>query len=187
MTRRRLGHWLVAVLACLAMIGLHTFTGEAPTTDVRAVDVGKPGRLYDSTVTVNSWTIGQVLYTDDVFVGRSGVVYLAVNVTVATQGPRNNASWKVGGTANGRTFAAEGGDLTVPQPGFRVTHDVVFELDPSDLAGFTVTFLDRAPIFAFDPQVNVNLGITGQRADEAISRSRYGTVKAVTGKPEVIR
>lgn len=183
---RRLSHWTIALLACLAMIGLHTFTGEAPTQDVRAVELGKPGRLYDSTVTVNSWTIGQVLYTDEVFVGRSGVLYLAVNVTVATVGPRNNANWQVGGTANGRTFAVEG-RLGVPQPGFRITQDVVFELSPSDLAGFTVTFLDRAPIYAFDPQLSVNLGITGPRADEAISTSRYGTVKAVTGSPEVIR
>ena len=186
MNRRRLSHWLIAVLACLAMIGLHTVSGEAPDADVRTVDVGRAGRLYNSTVTVNGWTIGQVLYTGDVFVGRSSVLYLAVNVTVTTEGPRNSASWQVGGTANGRRFATEG-PIVVPQPGFRITQDVVFELSPDDLAGFTVTFLDRAPIYAYDPQLNVNLGVTRQRTDQAVAACRYATGTAATGKPEVIR
>ena len=66
-----------------------------------------PGRLYNSTVTVNSWRIGQVLYNDDLFVGRSAVIFLAVNVTVATDGTERSASWEVGGTNGSRTFAPE--------------------------------------------------------------------------------
>ncbi len=183
---RRLDHWLIAVVACLAMVGLNAFTGDFPQEAVRRVEVGQAGRLYDSTVTVNSWTIGQVLYQDDLFVGRSAVVFLAVNVTVATDGQERNTSWKAGGSNGVRTFTPRD-PVQVPQPGFRLTQDVVFELNPDDLAGFTATFLVRPPIYAFDPQVNVPLGITGEQAATAIEASRYDTVKAVTGRPEVIR
>src|SRR4029079_2518014 len=95
---RRATQWLVALAACVAMIALNALTGEFPHEAVRVVDVGRPGRLYDSTVTVNSWRIGQVLYNDDLFVGRSAVIFLAVNVTVATDGTERSTSWEVGGT-----------------------------------------------------------------------------------------
>lgn len=183
---RRVGNWLVALVACLAMIGLNAFTGEFPHASVRQVDVGQAGRLYDSTVTVNSWTIGQVLYSDETFVGRSAVIFLAVNVTVATDGRQASTSWEVGGVNGARTFAPRD-PVSVPQPGFQVTQDVVFEISPDDLPGFTVTFLDRPPIYAFDPQVDVSLGITPGQAAEVVKTSGYDTVDAVTGRPEVIR
>ena len=183
---RRATHWLVALAACVAMIALNAFTGEFPHEAVRVVDVGRPGRLYDSTVTVNSWRIGQVLYNDDLFVGRSAVIFLAVNVTVATDGTERSTSWEVGGTNGSRTFAPRD-RVSVPQPGFRITQDVVFELSAHDLPGFTATFLDRPPIYAFDPQVDVPLGISEATANETFEASQYDTVKAVTGRPEVIR
>ena len=104
---RRFGHWLVALLACAAMIGLHAYTGEFGHVDARRATIGQTARLYASTVVVNGWSIGQVLYSDDAFVGRTGVIYLAVNVTVATDGSERSTSWKVGGESNGRTFAVD--------------------------------------------------------------------------------
>jgi hypothetical protein len=183
---RRFGPWLIALIACAAMIGLHAYTGEAGHVAVRPAAVGQSARLYGSTVVVNGWSIGQVLYSDDVFVGRTGVIYLAVNITVATDGAERSTSWAVGGESNGRTFAVDD-PASVPEPGFRRTQDVVFELNPDNLAGFTVTFLDQAPIYAYDPQVNVNLGITPQAAADALDRARYDTVHATSGTPEVIR
>lgn len=183
---RRWSHVMVAVLACLAMIGLHAYTGQAPDEHVTRVAVGKPGRLYDTTVTVNSIATGQVLYSDTVFVGRTPVIFLAVNVTIVTDGLRRSTNWQVGGTANGRTFAASE-PITVPEPGFRITQDVVFEIGPDDLAGFTVTFLDRAPIYAYDPQLAIDLGITADAAAERLERDRYATVVATRGRVEVNR
>lgn len=185
--RGRATQWLLAVVACLAMIGLHAFTGEFPQESVRQVQLGQAARLYGSTITANSWTIGQVLYEDDRFVGRSGVMFLAVNVTVATDSPQElRSEWQVGGTANGHTLAARA-DLRPPQPGFTRTQDVVFELNPEDLAGFTLTVLDRAPIFAFEPQLNIDLGITAQHAADELDRARYATVRASSGSIQVIR
>lgn len=183
---RRWSHALVAVLACLAMIGLHASAGAPPDEHVIRVALGKPGRLYDSTVTVNSTTIGQVLYADTVFVGRTPVIFLAVNITIVTDGRRRSPNWQVGGTANGRTFAARD-PLAVPEPGFRITQDVVFEIGPDDLAGFTVTFLDRAPIYAYDPQLSIDLGIAPDAAAERLERDRYATVEAIRGRTEVNR
>lgn len=183
---RRGGAWLIAVLACLAMVGLHAYTGDAPHESVRRVELGQPGRLYDTTVAVNSWRIGQVLYTDDRFVGRTGVTFLAVNVTLVTDGAQRRPTWQVGGEAGGRTFAARG-PLAVPEPGFRITQDVVFELSPDDLAGFSVTFLDQGVIYAYDPRIDVSLGITAERASEVGRAARYDTVRAVTGRAEVTR
>lgn len=183
---RRFGHWLVALLACAAMIGRHAYTGEFGHVDARRATIGQTARLYASTVVVNGWSIGQVLYSDDAFVGRTGVIYLVVNVTVATDGSERSTSWKVGGESNGRTFAVDD-SLFVPEPGFQRRQDVVFELSPDDLAGFTVTFLDQAPIYAYDPQVNVDLGITAQDAAQAFDRSRYDTVRATSGTVEVIQ
>ena len=183
---RRVAHALVAVLACLAMVTLHGYTGEFPREQVTRVAVGKPGRLYDSTVTVNSSSIGQVLYEDAVFVGRTPVLFLAVNITVTTDGARKSSSWQVGGAANGRTFAARQ-PPSVPEPGFRISQDVVFEISPDDLAGFTVTFLDRAPIYAYDPAIEVDLGITAQGLPALLAKDRYGTVQARRGNAEVVR
>lgn len=180
-------HWLLAVASCVAMIALHAGAGEFPTTNVRRVELGQPGRLYGSTVTVQSSAIGQVLYEGEVFQGRSAVVFLAVRVDVATDGERQGTLWTVGGRAGGRTFAPRG-MVFVPDPGFRIVQDVVFELDPGDLAGFTVTFLDRAPIYAHDPQLEVDLGITPDGARELVERDRYAAVRAITGdNPEPIR
>ena len=183
--RRRIAPWLLALVACLAMVGLHAYTGERPQEAVRSVPVGQPGRLYDTAVTVNSWRIGQVLYSDERFIGRSGVVFLAVNVTLATDGPQRRVTWQVGGEVGDRTFAPRE-RLSIPEPGFTITQDVVFELDPDDLAGFTITFLDRAPIYAYDPQVDVPLDISPERAAEVVAASQYDTVRAVTGRAEVI-
>ena len=126
---RRFGHWLVALLACAAMIGLHAYTGEFGHVDARRATIGQTARLYASTVVVNGWSIGQVLYSDDAFVGRTGVIYLAVNVTVATDGSERSTSWKVGGESNGRTFAVDD-PLFVPEPGFQrsiVQHRAVLQ------------------------------------------------------------
>lgn len=180
----RVGPWLVALVVCLAVIGLHAYTGDRPQEAVRRVAVGQAGRLYDTTVTVNSWRIGQVLYSDDSFVGRSGVIFLAVNVTLVTDGAQRRPSWQVGGEVGERTFGARD-RLSIPEPGFSITQDVVFELSPQDLAGFTVTFLDRGPIYAYDPQVNVSLDISAERSDEVVAASQYDTVHAVTSRPEV--
>lgn len=185
--RTRLGEWVVAVLVALALVALHGFTGDPSHRTVRHLDVGQTGRLYGSTVTVHSWSIGQVLYRDDSFVGRTGVMFLAVNLTVATDKPQEPSSdWQLGAEANGRTFASTD-ELSPPQPGFQRTQDVVFELNPDDLAGISLTVLDRAPIYAFDPQLTVDLGITEQRAADELSRARYATVKASTGTDQVIR
>ncbi|MFT4295272.1 MAG: hypothetical protein QM582_07655 [Micropruina sp.] len=183
---RRWTHGLVAVLACLAMVLLHGFTGEFPHEQVTRTDLGKPGRLHDSTVTVNSSTIGQLLYEDSVFVGRSPVVFLAVNVTIATDGRQKSSSWQVSGAANQRSFAARQ-PLWLPEPGFRITQDVVFELSPDDLAGFTVRFLDRAPIYAYDPAIEVDLGISAADAAALLEQNRYATVRASRGRAEVNR
>lgn len=183
---RRWANGVVAVLACLAMIGLHAYTGEEPHERITRVAAGKPGRLYDSTITVNSSAIGQVLYGDDVFMGRSAVIFLAVNVTVVTDGLRRSTDWTVGGAANGRTFAALD-PLTVPEPGFRITQDLVFELSPDDLAGFSLTVLSRAPIYAYDPQLEIDLGITPDAAADLVEKQRYATVRTARGRPEVNR
>lgn len=183
--RKRLMAWLLALLACVTMVGLRGYTGEFERVSVTRVPLGKPGRLYGTVVTVNSSAIGQVLYRDGVLVGRSGVIYLAVNVTLVTDGPERSVGWKVGGTSNGRTFRPLD-QLLVPQPGFRRVQDVVFEMDPGDLAGFTVTFLDRAPIYAFDPQLDVDLQITAETASELLDRHRYSTLQATySGREEV--
>lgn len=183
---RRWANGLVAVLACLAMIGLHAYTGDEPHERITWVAVGKPGRLYDSTITVNSSTIGQELYVDSVSRGRSGVIFLAVNVTVATDGLQRSTDWTVGGAANGRTFAALD-RITVPEPGFRITQDVVFELSPDDLAGFSLTVLARAPIYAYDPQLDIDLGITPDAAAALVEKQRAATVRATRGRVEVDR
>ncbi len=184
---RRLSGWLVALVTCVAMVALHAYTGEFPHSSVQQVAIRQTGRLYGSTITVNSWTIGQVLYEDDAFVGRSGVMFLAVNLTLATDSAREPSSrWQVGGTSNGHTLAPREG-VRPPQPGFTRTQDVVFELNPDDLAGFTLTVLDRAPIYAFDPELWIDLGITPQQAADELVRNRYATVKASEGTVEVIR
>ncbi len=177
---------LLASLVCVALIALHAFIGEAPHERTTRVAVGQAGRLYDSTVVVNSSTIGQVLYTDGSFTGRSGVIFLAVNVTIATDGLQRSSGWTVTGTANGRTFASDE-PITLPQPGFRTTRDLVFELSPDDLAGFALIVLDRAPIYAYDPQLEIDLGITSAKATEWLDQQRYATVQATRGRPEVNR
>lgn len=182
----RLRRWLVAIVACAAMVGLHAYSGEFPNEHVSRASLGTPAALYDATVTVNSYAIGQVLYNDTLFQGRSGVIYLAVNITIANPRGERSVNWQVGGEANGRTFAAND-LLDMPQPGFRITQDVVFELDPADLAGFTVSFLHRATIYAYDPKIVVDLGITAERADKLLAADRYATVTTVKATPEVIR
>ncbi len=183
---RRWAGGLIAVLACLAMIGLHTWLGETPREHTTRVALGKPGRLYDSTITVNSSTIGQALYSDNLFVGRSGVIFLAVNVTIATDGTRRSLDWTVGGESNGRSFAARD-PITVPEPGFRITQDVVFEISPDDLAGFTLTVLDRGPIYAYDPQLEIDLGVTPDAAAQSLEKDRYAVVRTTRGRVEVDR
>lgn len=182
---RRLSHWLVMLLACVVVVGVNVFTGEFGNETVRRVTIGQPGRIYDSTVTVNNWKIGQVLYTGDKFVGRSAVIWLVVNVTVATDGTKRSPHWKAGGVNGDRSYAPMT-DIVVPEPGFLLNQDIVFELDPADLAGFTLTVLDRPPIYAFDPQIDVPLGISAQQAAEAVAANRYARVKTVVTRPEVI-
>ncbi len=183
---RRWSHGLVAVLACLAMIGLHAYTGETPHQQTTRIALGQQGRLYGSTIMVNSSTIGQVLYADDAFLGRTGVTFLAVNVTIATDGTQRSTNWTVSGTANGRTFAARD-PVTLPEPGFRITQDLVFELSGDDLAGFAVIVLDRAPIYAFDPQLALDLGISSDVAAEWLEQKQYATLHTTRGRVEVDR
>ncbi|MFT3971397.1 MAG: hypothetical protein QM695_14245 [Micropruina sp.] len=183
---RRWSHGLVAVLACLAMIGLHAYLGERPHQQTTRVAPGQQGRLYGSTITVNSSTIGQVLYTDGVFTGRSGVTFLVVNVTIVTDGTQRGTNWTVTGAANGRTFAARK-PVTLPEPGFRITQDLVFEISGDDLAGFSVVVLDRAPIYAFDPQLALDLGISPELAAEWREQRQYATVQTTRGRAEVDR
>ena len=65
---------LVGLVCCLLMMGLHIGTGEFPHTRPVNGEVGTPGRLYESTVTVNSFTTGQDLYEGRVglFSGKVG-------------------------------------------------------------------------------------------------------------------
>lgn len=177
---------LVGLVCCLLMMGLHIGTGEFPHTRPVNGEVGTPGRLYESTVTVNSFTTGQDLYEGRVAKGRTPVIYLMVSVTVATTGREQRPGWKVGGISGDRTFSPRT-TLFVPQPGFRRTQDVVFELDAADLEGFAITFLDQGLIYVFDNQLVIDLGITAERAAELTRRGRDATVRATTGYSEVIR
>lgn len=186
MSHRRWSEVLVAVIACLAMIWLHNAVGPTPDAHVTRLAVGQSGRLNGTSATVNSWTIGGELTENGVPAGASPVIFLAVNVTVAADGQRRGSGWQVGGESNGRTFAARD-PLTMPEPGFRITQDVVFELSSDDLAGFVVTFLDRAPIYAYDPKLAIDLGITAATASARLERDGSATIRATRGRAEVNR
>ncbi|MEZ5200797.1 MAG: hypothetical protein R2742_05565 [Micropruina glycogenica] len=164
---RRFGHWLVALLACAAMIGLHAYTGGVrPRRRTACHDPGQTARLYASTVVVNGWSIGQVLYSDDAFVGRTGVIYLVVNVTVATDGSERSTSWKVGGESNGRTFAVDD-PLFVRNRVFSAGRTWCSKPAPTTWPASRSRFSTRLRSMPTTLQVNVDLGITAQDAARA--------------------
>jgi hypothetical protein len=183
---RGLRDWTVAALACLLMVTLHAWTPERPEATGTRVRIGQVSGIYGSTMVVNSFTIGQVLYLDDRFQSRTGVLYLAINVTIAS--PKGGASilWDVSGRSGTRTFAT-GTQVRVPQPGFTKTMDVIFELDGADLPGFQLVVLDRELIYAHDRQVTVDLDLDARKAADLVARDRFAVVKASDGTDEVIR
>ncbi len=183
----RMLSWLIA-LACVGMVIIgYSALGEPSDLIQRRVAIQTTGAVDDSvSVRVNTVRVGQAYSIDDKLRLRTQALLLVVNTTIENHRGRDG-NFRVFGYANGRTFQQTHGVVTVPEPGYSATGDILFELDPADLAGFELGFSTRATFYALDTELIVDLGLDPAEADQLIAEHRFDRVIGAASVEETLR
>lgn len=177
---------VLVALACVVVAGVAVKVTEHISDDVvRTIDVGQSARLNGGIVSVTRVRAGTVVDDGSDRVSTKGM-FLAVTVRLAAPGAEQTVG-AVGGlrlyTAD-RTYRAFGNNQVVKVPaGYRVDADMLFEVDPSHIAGATLEIFASEIIYSRPQKIRVRLGIEPSNAARWASAAR-GRLITTDGTPE---
>lgn len=80
-------------------------------------------------------------------------------------------------TRDGRTYVPYTSSLLKAVSGFRITNDVVFEVDPSHIDDLTLMLWEAEVVFQHQQRARIHLGITPHNADQWRQAGRDQTVE----------
>lgn len=166
--RSRLVRVVVAIaLVALAAVGLRLSKGEEGG-DYQVVRgrVGQPVAVTDGQVTVRDVRVGTALSRRDEVTAVTAGLFVVVRVEIAATGSVKVPLYDARVLVGDRSYESFGGYGTnqVP-PGFATEQDLVFELDPAQLADLTLELRPGEVITAYPRRARIHLGITADNAE----------------------
>lgn len=166
--RSRLLRVLVAIaLVSLAAVGLRLSEGdeERDFEVVRGV-LGETVTLNDGTVTASDVRVGTALSRDDKVYAETPGLFVVVRVESAATRPttmKGLGSQVLTASRRYEEFSAQRTSLLAP--GFRSGQDLVFEVDPADLADLALDLNPGQVLVAYPQHARIHLGITRENAE----------------------
>jgi hypothetical protein len=161
----------MAVLAAIALVVLSAvgLRLSEPNDRFQVISgvTGKPVKINNGELTVNQMRVGTFLSEYGGISDRTPGMFVAINVTGAATGPRplkldaakllsedlRYDNYKIGGGINA-------------QPGFAVTADVIFEVDPGQIDDLTLEMWPNEIISGYQQHVRIKLGVTAADAGQ---------------------
>lgn len=180
---------VIIALACIVVAGIAVnVTNNISSDVVRTVGVNQRTRLDNAFVTVTGVRAGTAIAGDAGDGYKSGGMILAVKLRVEAPGTK----YTVGGLggailhASGRTYSVFGpNDSIVAEAGFASTGELLFEVDPHQIAGAYLEIYHAEFIYVTPEKVHVRLGITSRNAAQWVASAQGVTlnVKTATSEP----
>lgn len=163
--RSRLVRVLVAIaLVGLAAVGLRLSEGAQDFEVVRGV-LSAPVSLNDGTVTASEVRVGTALGREGEVYAETPGLFVVVRVEVAATGRRELPVYSARLFTGSRRYDAfDGARVGNVPPGFATASDLVFEVDPAQLADLTLELAPSQVLTAYAEHARIHLGITDENA-----------------------
>jgi hypothetical protein len=164
--RSRLVRVLVAIaLVALAAVGLRLSEDNQDFEVVRGV-FGEPVAVNSGTITATAVRMGTELSRDDAVYANTPGLFVAIRVAVAVTGTEPIGSHNAVVLAGPRRYKEfEGSAIIQVSSGFATEQEVVFEVDPAELADLTLELAPGGVLTAYPQHVRIHLGITEDNAE----------------------
>ena len=164
----RLARIAVALaMVALATAGLRLSDREEERFEVVSGVLGEPLAVEAGEVTATAVRVGTGIKEYDGIGNQTAGSYVMVSLTFAATGSEELFFGKARVLTRDRQYDAyrtlNGGGPLVP-PGFEATDDLIFEVDPADLADMVLELYSLEILSGYSERVRIHLGITaGER------------------------
>jgi hypothetical protein len=160
---------LVGVLTAIALValsavGLRLSDPEQRFEVVRGV-IGKPVKINNGEVTVTGVKVGTALKQYGEIHDTTPGMFVAVSVTGAATSskPLRLDAQLISKQARYQSYSFAS---TQASPGFQVSADTIFEVDPAQIDDLTIEMWPGEILSAYQEHVRIKLGVTAANADE---------------------
>ena len=162
----------VGVLAAIALVaasavGLRLSDPERQEFQVIDGVVGQPIKVNDGEVTVNEIRVATALKKFGEVRDTTDGMFVVVKVTGAATGPKPLsllAARLLSGDLRYEGYSMNVG--VTAEPGFQMTRDSVFEVDPAQIDDLTLEVGSNEILHGYQQRVRVKLGVTSGNADQ---------------------
>ena len=162
---------LMGVLAVIALIGLSTIGLQLSEPDekfqVITGDFGEPVKINNGEVSVTQVRVGSFLREDDLITDRTAGMFVAVTVTAAATGPEQlklGSARLLSRQVHYDSYEIAGGMNA--SPGFQVSADALFEVDPAQIDDLALELWPDEVISGYQQRVRIKLGVAAANADQ---------------------
>lgn len=163
---------LVGVLAAIALIvlsavGLQLSEPEGKKFQVISGVPGETIKVNNGEVTVTRVRVGTFLIERDEISDRTPGMFVVVTVTAAATGPKDlklTEAQLLSKQVRYDEYETLGG--LIATPGFQISSDAVFEVDPAQIDDLTLEMWPRESISGYQEHVRITLDITADNAEQ---------------------
>jgi hypothetical protein len=163
---------LVVVLAAIALIvlsavGLGLSEPEGKKFQVISGVPGETIKVNNGEVTVNRVRVGTSLSKRNEIADRTPGMFVVVTVTAAATGSKDlklTDAQLLSKQVRYDEYETLGG--LIATPGFQISSDTVFEVDPAQIDDLTLEMWPRESISGYQEHVRITLGITADNAEQ---------------------
>jgi hypothetical protein len=167
--RSRLIRLLVAIaLVALATVGLRVSEGEEDQNFeiVRGI-LGESVAINSGTVTASEVRVGTSLSRRDEVYAETPGLFVVIRVDVAATDAELVSPATLRVLTDDRRYDSFANSSTGKvEPGFVISTDAVFEVDPADLANLTLELFPLEAVSGYSQHTRIHLGITPGNAEQ---------------------
>jgi hypothetical protein len=170
---------LVGVLAAIALIvlsavGLQLSEPEGKKFQVISGVPGETIKVNNGEVTVTRVRVGTFLIKRNEISARTPGMFVVVTVTAAATGPKDlklTEAQLLSKQVRYDEYETLGG--LIATPGFQISSDTVFEVDPARIDDLTLEMWPRESISGYQEHVRITLDITADNAEQWRAAAEY--------------
>ena len=161
------GVFAAIALIVLAAVGLRLSEPEGKKFQVIGGVPGETIKINNGEVTVTQVRVGTFLIKRDEIADRTPGMFVAVTMTAAATGPKDlklTEAQLLSKLVRYDEYETLGG--LIASPGFQISADTVFEVDPAQIDDLTLEMWPRESISGYQEHVRITLDITADNAEQ---------------------
>jgi hypothetical protein len=182
---------IIGVVAAIALVALAAVGLRlSEPSDNFQVITGGPGvpvKINNGELTVTQVKVGSFLQENDQVTDRSAGMFVAVTVTAAATGPdqlKLGSARLLSKQVHYDSYKIAAGINA--SPGFQVSADTLFEVDPAQIDDLTLEMWPNEVISGYQQRVQIKLGITGSTAEQWRGAARNQGIEISPGTTRAI-